>query len=271
MKVFSVLGFKGGITKTSLAVNLAAGFARSGLRTVLLDMDAQANSTTIMRAKAAPGIYNLILADHEFKDVVQIVSPKFCGMDCPLFLVPSNPSQSLVDKNDATPSLICERIEELDGWADVVVIDTSPGATETHAGVYYASDFVILPTTLQMFSLQSLAMTISFLANAAEKGRGKGYEPGAVLGIAPNCFSTNARVEQSNFGYVRGKYDDHYNVFPAMRKLTVWDQAAQLRQSIFAYEPADDYNTRRQAKAAVHEFNAIMQAALIEVGVAQNG
>lgn len=271
MKIFSVLGFKGGITKTSLAVNLAAGFARSGLRTVLLDMDAQANATVIMRAKPAPGIYNLILNDYDFKDVVQPVASKFVGGDCPLFLVPSNPTQSLVDKNDSTPSLICERVEELDGWADVVVIDTSPGATETHAGVYYASDFVLLPTTLQMFSLQSLAMTISFLANAAEKGRDKGYEPGSVLGIAPNCFSTNARVEQSNVGYIRGKYDDHYHVFPPMRKLTVWDQAAQLRQCIFAYEPPDDYNTRRQAKAAVREFNVIMQMALEEAGAVQHG
>lgn len=271
MKVFSVLGFKGGVTKTTIAANLAAGFARSGLRTVLFDMDAQANSTAIMRARASAGIYNLILGDYEFKDVAQHVSRKFTGMDCPLFLVPSNPTQSLVDKNDATPSLICERIEELEGWADVVVIDTSPGATETHAGVYYASDFVILPTTLQMFSIQSLAMTLSFLENAAEKGRDKGYEPGAVLGIAPNCFATNARVEQSNVGYIRGKYDDRFNVFPPMRKLTVWDQAAQLRECIFAYQPPDDYNARRQARAALSEFNVIMQAALDEVGVASHG
>lgn len=267
MKVFSVLGFKGGVTKTTLAANLAAGFARSGLRTVLLDMDAQANSTIIMRAKPAPGIYNLLLADSKFKDVVQLVSPKFSGMECPLFLVPSDPSQSAVDKNPKTPSLICERIEGLRNWADVIVIDTSPGATESHAGVYYASDFVLLPTTMQMFSLQGLAMTVQFLNNAAEIGHDKGYQPGAVLGIVPNCFSANERIQQSNFGYIRGKYDDHFNVFPPIRKLTVWDQAVHLRQSIFAYNPVDDYNARRQAKAAVREFDAVMQAALAEVGM----
>lgn len=269
MKVFSVLGFKGGLTKTTIAANLAAGFARAGLKTVLMDMDGQANSTVLTRCKSEPNVYNLLLGDYEFRDVMQPASPKFTGMDCPLFVISSNPSQSLVDKHDNTPSLIVQRLSEqaIHEWADVIVIDTAPGSTQTHAGVYYASDFIVLPTTLQMFGIQSVAKILQFLKTAADVGRDKGYQPGAVLGIVPNCFDARARIEQSNVGYLRGKYDEHYRVFDPIRKLTVWDQALQLRQSIFTYQPTDDYNARRMARAAVNEFMPLMNAALEQVGV----
>jgi chromosome partitioning protein len=265
MKVFSVLGFKGGTTKTSISANLAAAFARAGLRTVLLDMDGQSNSAVMMRCKPEPGIYNLLLADHEFKDVLRPVTSKFSGLDCPLFVVPSSPSQFKVDINEETPALIGERIPELAAWADVVVIDTAPGSTQTHAGVYYASDYIILPTTLQMLSLHSLAVTLSFLESAAREGAEKGYQPGEILGIVPNCYSTNTKVERSNEGYLRGKYDERFHVFEALRYKTVWNQASQKRQCIYAYAPADDYSARRESRTAMREFNAIFEVALEKV------
>ena len=56
-------------------------------------------------------------------------------------------------------------------------------------------------------------------------------------------------------------------VFPVMRDLTVWNQAVQMRQSMYAYQvDADDYNARRQAKVAAGELQPVLDRVLEVVG-----
>lgn len=260
-------GRKGGLGKTLVAKTLAAGCARAGLRTVLVDADGQGNASQGTRIKPHDAFYELIISDAEFSDVLKPVSAVFHG-EGELWLLSAWSRQMQVEMNDNTPKLIYERFQELEGWADVVIVDTSPGITHVHAGFYYASDYIILPTLCDMPSISSLSSTFSYLAQAGEAGRAAGYPAAQVLGILPNCFSGKEKVQQVNLGIVIGKYGDANHIFNVMRNLTIWRQADQLRQSIYTLTDDADYQTRRQSRAASSEFQPVLDAVLNIAAVA---
>lgn len=262
MKIISLIGRKGGITKTTLADNLAAGAALRGLRVVLVDADGQANTCRLTGVKPEPGFYNLILGESEFADVLKPVKPAFLGGAGELYVLPTDDSQRVVEQDKTAAALILERFEELNGWADLVLVDTSPGITEVHAAFYLASDYVLLPTTLDYLGITSLQSTMSYLASAAGIGAADGLKAADLLGIVPNCFAASEKVQQANVGYLRGKYESQCTVFSPLRSLTVWKQAAQMRQSIYAYRPEDDYNARRQSRIAANELQPVLDAVL---------
>lgn len=269
----TIMGRKGGITKSTLAVNIAAGCARAGLRTLLIDADGQGNATESMRIKREDGFYALVLEDAEFNDVIRPVSSEFAGGEYELYCLPSADGMQAVEKHSETPTIVYERFQELRGVMDVVIVDTSPGITEVHSAMYYTSDYVLLPTLCEFASIKSLGTTLSYLRYAETLGAEQGLPVADVLGIVPNRFSASEKVQQVNLGVIHGKYGKRhggpYEIFPPMRNLTVWNQAAQLRQCIQAYQLTDDYNARRQARVATAEIQPLVQR-VIEIANGQN-
>jgi chromosome partitioning protein len=264
--VIAVLGRKGGITKTTLAANLAAALARGGLRTVLVDADGQGNATQMCGVKRAPGLNDVMMNDSEWADCLLPVGRSFSGETeqlAALWVLPSDDSQRELEAHPAAAGRIVERIAELRGMCDAVVVDTSPGITEVHAGMYVAADWAILPTSMEWAAISSLQHTIGYL-EATKRAAGGAAE---ILAIVPNLFSAGEKIQRENYGYLRGRYGHTMTVLEPMRRLTVWAQASQLKQSIWAYEPADDYSARRMARAAAGEAMGMVSAVLEPLAV----
>ena len=72
MKTITLLNEKGGVGKTTLAIHIAAGLAIRGKRVVLVDADAQANSTSQLQIAEAPGIHDLLVREAEWNDVLKL-------------------------------------------------------------------------------------------------------------------------------------------------------------------------------------------------------
>jgi chromosome partitioning protein len=262
-EIIALMGRKGGITKTTLAVNLAAGCARAGLKTLIVDADGQGNASSSVRVQPHDAFYELIINDAEFADVVVEVPKEFHG-EGPLYLLSASDLQRRVEAHEDTAQRIYDRFEELDGVFDVVIVDTSPGITSVHNGFYYRSSRVYLPTLCDFTSIKSLESTISYLTSARELAEQSGLNVAKIAGIVPNKFNGSEKVQHSNFGYLRGLYPNvhHIPVFDFVRDLTVWRQAIQFRLSIYNYAPADDYNARRQARVAASEIDPVLRSVL---------
>ena len=255
------MGRKGGITKTTLAKNIAAGAALSGYSTVLIDADSQGNATDGVRVAREDGFKALLLDGAEWNEVLRPIPARFTGKQCDNFyVVPSFDGQLLVEKNDDTPNLIYERMEELRGSVDLVICDLPPGITNTHIGLYYASDWVILPTLCELDSVLSLDSTVNYLANAARIGQEAGYDVAKILGIVPNRFNSVQKVHQKNIGFVTGRFYDQIHVFPAIRDLAVWGKATQLRMCIHAMADGEIYAERVEARKAITEMGPVLQS-----------
>lgn len=259
--ILSIIGRKGGIGKTTLAKNICAAAALQGLSTILIDADGQGNATDGVRVKREDGFKALILDNAEWSDVLRPVPSDFIGEDRDNFYVlPAYDQQVLVEKNDDAPALIYQRMHELRGYADVIVCDLPPGTSNTHIGMYYASDYMLLPTLLELDSVTSLQSTLTYLNQAAHEGQAAGMSVARVLGIVPNRFNASEKTQQSNSGYVRGRYDQHYTCFPPLRDLAVWRKAQQLRMSIFALSEQGIYAEKVEARKAITELGPITSA-----------
>jgi cellulose biosynthesis protein BcsQ len=259
--IVSVLGRKGGIGKTTLAKNIGAAAALQGYKTVVIDADSQGNAASGMRVQPWDGFKALVLDDAEWDDVLTPVPTEFTGKPVDyLAVLPAFNQQLQVEKNDDAPPLIYSRMNELRGVMDVVVCDLPPGISNTHVGLYYASDYVILPTLLEIDSVKSLETTVGYLDSARVAGEQAGYNVAEVLGIVPNRFAASERVHQVNSGYVRGVWEKRFHVFQPMRDLAVWRRAAQFEMSIYALSEKGVYAERVEARKAIMELGEITSA-----------
>lgn len=260
-KIISVSGFKGGVGKSTIATNMAAGCARAGLRTILVETDGQGNASQSMRIKPHNSFYDL-MHGAALGRVVDEVPIEFHGIG-ELYLISAFNLQQQVESDPETPMQIIQRFRELRDLVDVIIVDTSPGNTEVHAGLFYAADYLILPTLCDFLSIRSLATTLAHRTSAVMAADGTAYRVAEVLGIVPNRFQAREDVQQANLNVLHRDYDAQFRVFGVVRDLTAWRQASQLRQSIYAYEHPTN---KRAARVAANELDPVLAAVLAVTG-----
>lgn len=258
--IISLIGRKGGITKTTLTINLAAGCALNGYRTIVIDADGQGNASSGMQVEPRDALYHVVADEGDWADAITRPAETFLNQPSELYLVSTSNANRLLEENPQTPAIFMERIEEIRNWADVIFIDTSPGITSVHTASYFASDFVLLPTTLGYASIDSLRSTFGYLQQAKEAGKRAGVKVAEVMGLVINLFAASKNVHRDNNGYLRGKYEDTVpKIFEPIRNLTVWEQASQWGQSIYTYAPENDYNAARSARSARAELDPVLE------------
>ena len=151
MKVLAVYANKGGVGKTSAAVNLAWSAAHDGLRTLLWDLDPQGSASYLFRVKpkVKGGAQGIISGDRELGGLIK--ASDFANLD----LLPSDFSYRHMDMElDATKKptrRIGKLLSSLQDEYDLVVIDCPPTISMASESVLEAADVVavpIVPSTL---------------------------------------------------------------------------------------------------------------------------
>lgn len=265
--IISIMGTKGGQTKTTTATTLACGLALAypDDPVVLIEADAQGNASEALRVEPFDGLQQVLIDNAEFDDVLVNIDEAVIGGQANLLLLPSSTGQSVaVDMNTKTPALMRERFNELRGFARFVICDFAPGTTNTTVGGYYASDYIILPTLVEMDGVNSIKKMMEFLAEAEIEGKEIGWTPGKVLGILPNRYAGRTDDSASyNVGRLEGAFLGEYLVFPKVDDKPVWRRARDYHWSIYAHAKHHDSDyERRAARMASRQFNHVVQRVL---------
>ena len=243
MRVLSVLNLKGGVGKTTAAVNLAAAGAFAGKRVLLVDLDPQ-NSATDHLFEGVPSgdIAGVLQKEQSIDGAITSLAELPSGAGA-LDLVASGEFRLIASEVALQARGSKNRLRVvLRGLAkgpsayDLVVIDTGPGLDFLWYNALYAADLVICPVELQMPALQGLRRFHELVAFASEED-----------GLDPRVFY----LPTNNDGRLRESRDllavlqDQFGVYPegktlpSIRYSSALSKAYGQRESIFSFDPRD--------------------------------
>ncbi len=160
MRVVGVYGIKGGVGKTSTAINLAALSAMSGNRTLLWDLDTQGAVAYLLQVKpkVKGGSLGLLTGDRELEDAVRATSIDH------LDVLPADETIRNADLalEDSTKRLNRILKPVRDSY-DVVILDCPPGLTSLSENVFRAADVLLMPLIPTPLSIRTYDQLTAFL------------------------------------------------------------------------------------------------------------
>lgn len=162
-RIIGVALSKGGVGKTTTAVNLSAGLALAGQKVLLIDTDTQGQASYSLGVKPKAGLVELITEELKPEETV-------CKVRERLWLLAGGKSlagvKRLIDRKDFGGELTFkESLGVFDGEYDFIVLDTSPGWDALTVGVLFYVKEVLTPISLEVMALQGLVEFMKSLAS----------------------------------------------------------------------------------------------------------
>lgn len=191
MKVISITNQKGGVGKTTSAINIAYFLAKMGLRTLLIDFDPQGNATSglgIDKSQLEITMSDVISGEKMLKDV--IVDTGFSGLK----LAPSTPILANTEVELANAkgrfTRLKNAIENVRNDFDYVILDSPPSLSLLTVNGFIASDYLVLPVQAEFYAMEGLGQLLESM-KLVRKGMNPNLE---LLGVLPTMVDSRTTL-----------------------------------------------------------------------------
>ena len=196
-KVIAIANQKGGVGKTTTAINLSASLAANDLKILLIDSDPQGNATTglgISKTEGRPTLYQALLGEAELANA--IVHTEFEGLD----IVPSD--KNLVAANlelvefGNRESRLRSKLEPLKGQYSFILIDCPPALDLLTLNAMVASDTILIPIQCEFFALEGISQLLDTIERVRESFDRDLKVEGVLLTMYDDRTNLTRQVEQ---------------------------------------------------------------------------
>lgn len=247
-KIFSFCNQKGGVGKTTSAINLATGLAQRGHQTLLIDLDPQGNSTSGLGESKTGNLsttYQLIVDNVDPREAARETKIKN------LHIIPSNSELSGADIELISFSEREFRLSKSINRAridyDYILIDCPPSLGLLTINALTASDFIIIPLQCEYYALEGLGQLLQIFTLVKEKLNPTLEVGGVLLTMADFRTKLTEQVIQEVRDYFKEKV--FKTVIPRSVRLS---EAPSFGQPGIVYDPASKGSKCYQE--AVSEF-----------------
>jgi chromosome partitioning protein len=232
-RVLAIANQKGGVGKTTTAINLAAALAANDLKVLLIDSDPQGNATTGLGASKTqdrPSLYHLLLGDAQAESAV--IPTDFEGLH--LITADKNligANLELVDQPNRE-SRLRDRIHTIRGRFNFIVIDCPPALDLLTLNALLAADSVLVPIQCEFFALEG----ISELMDTVDRIRDAFHHSLEIEGILLTMFDDRTNLTRQVASDLKEFFGQQVfkTVIPRSIRLA---EAPSFGKSILGYDP----------------------------------
>lgn len=232
-RVFAIVNQKGGVGKTTTAINLAAALAANDFRVLVVDSDPQGNATTglgVAKDPARPSLYHVLLGDTPAAEAT--VETEFDGLN--LISADKNLVGANLELVD-TPNRefrLRERIQEIRDQYRFVLIDCPPALDLLTLNALIAADAAVVPIQCEFFALEG----ISELMDTIDRIQTSFQHPLEVEGILLTMYDDRTNLTRQVAADLKDFFGDKVfkTIIPRSIRLA---EAPSFGKPILSYDP----------------------------------
>ena len=232
-KIVAVANQKGGVGKTTTAVNLAAALAHENMRVLLVDADPQANATSglgILRGSFRRSLYHILVLDEEIRNVVRNTDIEL------LSVIPSDKNLigaevELIDI-EGREFKLQESLRTINDAYDFIIVDCPPALGLLTLNALTASDSLLVPIQCEYYALEGVTELFDTLARIR-----RSLNPGLTIeGLLLTMYDERTNLSAAVAADLRDFYGDQVfkTVIPRNIKLA---EAPSYGKPIITYDP----------------------------------
>ena len=234
--ILSIVNQKGGVGKTTTSLNTAASLAQSGQRTLLVDLDPQANSSSCLNVRASESVFDALVDDVTLESV--IVSTPIDNLD----LAPGHRALAGLDgAMGYAPNKIyrlADRLKPLLDKYDVIVIDTAPAPLFSPAGIaggmaLVACDIALIALEVEELAIEGLGQVLRSIKEAQDERLNPRLQMRIVLTMA------DARRSKAIEESARARFGEsvYQTVIPRLAEIAKGLSNRERGGAVVAYAP----------------------------------
>jgi chromosome partitioning protein len=230
-RTITVANQKGGVGKTTSAVNLAHGLVLQGKRVLLVDLDPQGQCATILGLKPEPGTFNLLVSELPFAQVMRLTDRE--NLIVILGDRKTSTAQTVLNVQRTPISFIHSKlvVPAKKDAIDYIVIDTSPSVGELQEQALWAADGVLVPCAVDYLAtdgVYNIALTLKRLHDELKW-------QGRILGILPTFYDTVTRESRATLQDLQKRFTG--SMLEPIHRATILRECAVEGKTIFEMAP----------------------------------
>lgn len=230
MNTLAIANQKGGVGKTTTAINVAAWMAAQGRRVLVLDMDGQGHVAQGLGGERTDGLYRWLVRRQGLGEVVAELRER-------LWVLANDHTVELVKEHvkgeNFREYVLVDALAEVEGQFDLVVIDTPPSTDVLHVLALVASEMLVIPANMDYLAVDGVGMMLRTLRSL---GRYPGVTAPELVGVLPTMFDRQTGETLSNLADLARELGAERVLPPVPRDVKLREASAH-GQTIWEYAP----------------------------------